>query len=68
MKTTVHVFTGTGASQKDASEKATTLVSEWLKWNEPQFSHTEFTTSTASTVDSVDMYSFTITIVRKGIN
>jgi hypothetical protein len=68
MKTTIHNFTGTGASQEDACDRATVLAADWLKWNEVQFLHTEYAITTLCTVDSDDMYSFTITIVRKGIN
>lgn len=70
MKTTVHVFTGEGISAMQASGRAQTLANDWLKADyKVEFTPapTSYTVTTNSTLESEDgVYSFTITIVRRG--
>lgn len=68
MRITIMIFTGEGISAVEAGHRAQQLANEWLRLDRPNSGYLpEYIVTTNATVESTDqVYSFTITIVRRG--
>jgi hypothetical protein len=72
MKTTVHVFTGEGVDPTQAADMAEIQVNDWLREDQTHYvsplpEYTVTTNCNRQIEDGADLFSFTITIVRKGM-